>query len=165
MFDCQKVNSKIPSNPNFKKVSKWLEMFENSTEMLQQLKNIYGNDIDLIEERKLVFLQTLRRFGSLYGHDREVIIARSPCRINLRGMHSEMQHATPNYLTHAKEIVIVAGKRNDDMVVLNNVDNERFVERAFCISEEMKREAWGNWQAYVDSAEVRKTSNRIGVIG
>lgn len=157
MFHYQNSNSKVPSNPDFKKVSQWLGMFIDNTDLFQRLRNIYGNDINLIEERKIIFLEALKKFASIYGPDREVIIARSPCRINLRGMHSEMQHATPNYLTHAREIVIVAGKRNDDMVILNNVDHERFVERTFYISEEIERGAWGNWLNYVDSPEVRKS--------
>lgn len=162
MFHHQDSDNRVSSNPNFRKVSEWLNLFENDNDFTKQLENIYGNDIDLIKERSFIFLEALRRFESLYGPDREVVIARSPCRINLRGMHSEMQHATPNYLTHAREIAIVAGKRNDDMVVLNNVDSERFVERAFCISEEMKRGKWGNWIEYVDDSEVRKAieSNR-----
>lgn len=162
MFHYQDSDNRVSSNPNFRKVSEWLNLFENDNDFTKQLENIYGNDIDLIKERSFIFLEALRRFESLYGPDREVVIARSPCRINLRGMHSEMQHATPNYLTHAREIAIVAGKRNDDMVVLNNVDSERFVERAFCISEEMKRGKWGNWIEYVDDSEVRKAieSNR-----
>ncbi len=162
MFQYQDSDNKVPLNPNFKKVSEWLNLFENDNDFTQQLENIYGKDMDLINERKQIFLEALRKFGSLYGIDREVIIARSPCRINLRGMHSEMQHATPNYLTHAREIVIVAGRRNDDIVVLNNVDNERFIERTFCISEEIKHGTWGNWLEYVDDTEVRKAieSNR-----
>lgn len=162
MFHCQYSDDRVPSNPNFKKVSEWLNLFENDNDFTQQLENIYGNDIDLIKERKHIFLETLRKFEYLNGPDREVVIARSPCRINLRGMHSEMQHATPNYLTHAREIVIVAGKRNDDIVILNNVDDERFVGRAFCISEEIKRGKWGNWLDYVDDTEVRMAieSNR-----
>lgn len=162
MSHCQNSDSKIPSNPNFKKVSGWLKLFENDSDLSQQLENIYGNDTNLIKERKLIFLEALMKFKSLYGPDREVIITRSPCRINLRGMHSEMQHATPNYLTHAREIIMVSAKRSDDMVVMNNVDNERFVERTFCISEEIERGAWGNWLTYVDSPGVRRSieSNR-----
>ncbi len=157
MFHCQNSDSKVPSNPDFKKVSQWLEMFRSDENLFKRMKDIYGDDISLIKERKQIFLSALKKFESLYGPDREVIIARSPCRINLRGMHSEMQHATPNYLTHAREIVIVAGKRNDDIVILNNVDSESFAERKFCISEEIERGIWGNWLDYVDSPGVRKS--------
>lgn len=149
--------------PDFRKVGEWIEIFENrADELLHRLKKIYGDDESLIEERISLFLRALKHFQKLYGSERKVVISRSPCRINLRGMHSEMQHATPNYLTHGREIIMVAGKRDDDTVTLENVDNEHFKRREFRISEEKKRGNWGDWVAYVDCPGVRECieSNR-----
>lgn len=147
----------VPEKVDFKTVGEWIELFNDPESILmQRLEEIYGYDLDFINERKAIFLKALERFGELFGNDREVVITRSPCRINLRGMHSEMQHATPNYLTHGREVVMVAGGRDDDLVTLNNVDNERFGPRQFRISEEMERGEWGNWVEYIDSSGVRK---------
>jgi galactokinase len=153
----------VPQKPKLKKISEWLKDFQDNKGWLSDhLREIYGNDQPLIDDRKNVITKALDHFGSIYGTDREVVITRSPCRINLRGMHSEMQHATPNYLTHARETVIIAGKRDDDLVVLNNVENEKFGRRQFSISEEMNRGQWKNWIEYIDSDGVRKSieSNR-----
>jgi len=153
----------FPETPKFAKVSKWLEDFQDvSGKLSDHLRKIYGEEQELIDRRKSIIVRALEDFGSIYGTDREVVITRSPCRINLRGMHSEMQHATPNYLTHARETIIIAGKRDDDLVVLNNVESEKFGRRQFSISEEMKRGQWGNWIEYIDSDGVRKSieSNR-----
>ncbi len=148
----------VPRKPVFRKVSEWIEMLRDSESIIQQrLEEVYGSDQGLIDERRAIFLETLEQFERLYGSDREVVITRSPCRINLRGMHSEMQHATPNYLTHGREIIMVAGKRDDDVVVLNNVDSERFGSRQFKISEEKARGKWGDWVEYIDSPGVRES--------
>ena len=147
------VSDKVDS----RKVGEWVDLLrESKSEMAQRLKDIYGHDRRLIDERRYLFLKALKRFGELYGDDREVVITRSPCRINLRGMHSEMQHATPNYLTHSREVIMVAGKRNDDLVTLNNVDDKRFGPREFRISQEMARGKWGNWVEYIDGSGVRE---------
>ncbi len=147
----------VPKKPDFREVGEWMEEFQTpGSPVLRRLEDIYGQDQRLIDERKSLFLKALERFGEVYGDDREVVISRSPCRINLRGMHSEMQHATPNYLTHGREIVMVAGKRDDDLVVLSNVDDERFGMRQFRISEEKARGKWGDWTDYIDNPGVRK---------
>ncbi len=142
---------------NFRKVSEWIDMFQTpESDVFERMRDIYGHDQSLINERKSIFLTALKHFEELYGTHREVVISRSPGRINLRGMHSEMQHATPNYLTHGREVIMVAGRRDDDLVVLNNVDSERFGPRQFRVSEEMARGKWGNWLEYIDSPGVRQ---------
>lgn len=154
---------KVPRMPRFAKVSKWLDDLSNGNKALtDHFIEIYGNEQSLIDQRKDIIIKALERFGEIYGTDREVVITRSPCRINLRGMHSEMQHATPNYLTHAREMIIVAGKRDDDRIVLNNVESDRFGKREFRISEEIAIDQWGSWVDYIDSHKVRKhiESNR-----
>ena len=147
----------IPRTPDFRKVSEWIETFRDpASGISQRLADIYGHDQSLTDRRRSTFLTALEYFEQLHGSHREVVIARSPCRINLRGMHSDMQHATPNYLTHGREIVMVAGKRDDDIVALRNVDSERFSPRQFRISEEKARGEWGDWERYVDCPEVRE---------
>lgn len=142
---------------HFRKVSEWIDMFQTQeSDVSKRMRAIYGHDQSLIEERKSIFLIALKHFGELYGTHREVVISRSPGRINLRGMHSEMQHATPNYLTHGREVIMVAGRRDDDLVVLNNVDSERFGPRQFSVSQEMARGKWGKWLEYIDSPGVRQ---------
>jgi N-acetylgalactosamine kinase len=148
----------VPSKADFRKVSEWIEVFRDPGRgILQRLEDIYGHDRDLTDSRRTMFLKSVVLFGKVFGTHRKVVITRAPCRINLRGMHSEMQHATPNYLTHCREVVMVAAARDDDLVVLHNVDGERFGPRQFRISEEMARGKWGNWVEYIDSLGVRES--------
>ena len=147
----------VPGKPDFRKVSEWIELLQNpSSNVLTRLEDIYGHDQALIDNRRSMFLRTLNHFKNLYGAQREVVITRSPCRINLRGMHSEMQHATPNYLTHGREVIMVAGGREDDLVALDDVNSEKFEHRQFSISEEKARGKWGNWVEYIDCPGVRE---------
>jgi len=147
----------VPLNSDFRKVSEWIELLQHpNSGVLRCLEDIYGYDRDLINERKSMFLRALNHFEKLHGKQREVVITRSPCRINLRGMHSEMQHATPNYLTHGREVIMVAGKRDDDTVSLDDVNSERFGHRQFNMQEEKSRGKWGNWVEYIDSPGVRE---------
>ena len=149
----------VPKSPHFMKVTEWLkELGNNKGWLMEHFHEIYGEDQNVIDSRKLIIKKALERFGSIYGTDRDVVITRSPCRINLRGMHSEMQHATPNYLTHARTMAIVAGRRNDDIVEMNNVENEKFGERQFSISEEIGKGNWGTWTDYIDSKGVRESN-------
>lgn len=146
-----------PKNTDFKSVNEWINMFQTKRkDIMDKLKNIYGDDQAFLDERKDIFLRVLKSFGENYGFNHEVVITRSPCRINLRGMHSEMQHATPNYLTHGQEMIMVASKRDDDLVVLKNLDYDIFGNRQFRISEEKKLGKWGNWIEYIDSPGVRQ---------
>lgn len=147
----------VPRGVDFRAVEEWIGLFRSSEDgITKRLGEIYGHDGRFIDERKSIFLKALERFGELHGNDREVVITRSPCRINLRGMHSEMQHATPNYLTHGREVIMVAGKRDDDLVVMHNVDDKRFGTRQFSILEEKERGEWGDWLKYIDSPGVRE---------
>jgi N-acetylgalactosamine kinase len=149
----------VPKSPHFMKVTEWLkELGNNKGWLMEHFHEIYGEDQSIINSRKLIIKKALERFGSTYGTDRDVVITKSPCRINLRGMHSEMQHATPNYLTHARTMAIVAGRRNDDIVEMNNVENEKFGERQFRISEEIGKGNWGTWTDYIDSKGVRESN-------
>ena len=147
----------VPAKTRFEEVGRWLDLFNDpDAEFAQRLEMIYGSDGEFLEGRKALFIEALRHFAALYGSHRKVAVVRAPCRINLRGMHSEMQHATPNYLTHGREIIMVAEKRDDDKVVLNNVDHERFGRHEFRISEEMALGKWGDWLEYIDSPHVRQ---------
>jgi len=153
----QKIES-VPKSPRFMKVTDWLkELRDEKSPLIKHLYEIYGEDQNVIDGRKSIIASALERYGNIYGMDSEVLVTRTPCRINLRGMHSEMQHATPNYLTHARTMVIVAGKRNDDVVEMNNVEDKKFGKRQFSISKEIENGNWGTWIDYIDSKTVRES--------
>ena len=121
------------------------------------LREIYGDDPTLISQRRERYLALLRSMSETSSPDAQVAIVRCPSRINLRGMHSEMQGAAPNYLAHGREIISVVAPRTDNRVVLRNLDSDRFPDRSFSLTEEMGRGPFQDWLAYIGSDGVRKS--------
>ncbi len=140
----------------FRNTTEWMRAFEKGGSAEAALRRVYGDDVAIVEQRRAHFSAVLAEFARVFGDDREVTLVRCPARINLRGMHSEMQHASPNYLSHGREIIMVVEKRQDDQVVVHSADAERFPPRAFRVSEEMARGQWGDWVGYIESEGVRR---------
>lgn len=139
-------------------VKDWIAIIsEFSTKVKKQFTSIYGDDPTLIENRKQAYLTLLNKFSEKYGVDREVVICRSPSRVNLKGVHIEHQGGFVNYLTHRREILIAASPRNDDRVCLTNLKPELFPTREFTIQEELKKGNWKDWWDYITAPEVVQT--------
>ena len=141
----------------FHSADEWLELFQDETRTHGILAPIYGDNADVISQRTPRYVAALTEASKTFGADRQVALVRSPSRINLRGMHSEMQHASPNYLSHGREVIMVVEKRQDDQVVIHNTNADRFPPRHFRISEEMARGPWGTWTDYIDGDGVRRS--------
>ena len=118
-----------------------------------RFETLYGGDADLIEDRQATYLRALRAFRRQYGADRGVILVRAPARINLMGVHVEHRRGEVNYVTHRREILMIAEPRDDDTVVMNNISGA-FPERTFSIAKELKRARHTDWLKYIDSARV-----------
>ncbi|MDP6776336.1 MAG: hypothetical protein QGI83_06195 [Candidatus Latescibacteria bacterium] len=142
--------------PEFRTAEGWIRAFEKGGAADAGLKRVYGDDAGIVEHRRAHFAAVLAEFCRMFGKDREVTLVRCPARINLRGMHSEMQHASPNYLPHGREIIMVVERRMDDQVVVHSADAARFPPRSFRVSEEIARGNWGNWVGYIESEGVRR---------
>jgi len=150
------IGRDLCEKPEFRSVDEWISAFGEGGQAQCVLGQVYGDSPEIVEERRERFLEVLNQFAKTYGATQQVTVVRCPSRINLRGMHSEMQHASPNYLPHGREVIMVAGKRDDDRVVLGNVDAQSFPDRSFRISDEMERGPWGDWVKYIDSEGVRE---------
>ena len=146
----------LVSKAEYRTTADWLRAFEKGGPAQPALGRIYGNDSGIVEHRRARIFGVLAEAARIYGVDRQVAVVRCPSRINLRGMHSEMQHASPNYLSHGREIIMVVEKRVDDQVVIHNANAQRFDPRFFHISEEMAGGPWGDWVEYIGSESVRK---------
>ena len=109
-----------------RKVSEWLAVFsEPDTDVRAQFASIYGQDPTLLRERIAWYGDVVRRFCQVYGQDQQVIIVRAPGRINLVGMHIDQRGGAVNPIA-CRDVVMVVEPREDDLVVLGNVD-ERFL--------------------------------------
>ena len=137
-----------------KKVSEWIRVFSDPG-IDNDLKKIYGDNPELLSERKTAFLQTLSEFNRVYYGDKKVILIRVPGRANLMGKHIEHRGGYVNYFCIQREIIAVASPLEDDRVMLHNI-NSKFSQRTFSIGEEIPEDKRGNWLDYINKANVSK---------
>ncbi|MFQ5809534.1 MAG: galactokinase [Armatimonadota bacterium] len=116
-------------------------------------RRIYGDDLELIGERLKLYRAVLHTAGK-HGHEQEIVLVRSPCRINLMGVHVDHRRGELNYLAHAREVVMAVSRRDDDEVRLVNTENDLFPPRSFRISDEIARGPWDDWLEYIESPGV-----------
>ena len=115
--------------------------------------HLYGDDPGLLEARKRAYRSLLEAFLSVYG-DRPVTVVRSPARINLLGMHVDHRGGHVNHLCIAREILIAAEPRKDDVVAMHNTDPQ-FEPRTFRIGKELPPNRRGDWFRTIEQASIR----------
>ena len=139
---------------NLRKASFWLELFRSGNkDFMNDIKEIYGNDENLIKRKSEKYIKILNAFIEKYG-DKDVLISRAPGRINLMGRHIEHRGGNINTIAIHKETLMVAAAREDDLVNISNTD-ERFTDASFSISKEMSLSDSDDWIDYIESDGVK----------
>ena len=119
----------------YRTVQEWFELIRDTSGVFfLKLNEIYGHRESIVQESANVCLKTLNFFGETFGWDREVIIVRSAGRINLLGMHIEHRGGSINPVA-IKELFFVAEPRDDDIVVMRNVESNKFPDEEFTRTE------------------------------
>jgi len=140
-----------------KKVAEWLKLFDAGGPRLRRaLREIYGDDENLLAERRAAYVRVLRLFARKYGPDRQAVISRAPGRVNLMGRHVEHRGGHINPMAINREVLLAAGPRDDDVVRLANVDHKTFPDRDFSISRELALVPWDDWLSYINSRRVQQ---------
>ncbi len=143
---------------NFRKlklVSRWINIFEKMEKTTtDRMIEVYGDDTELLIERRIAYLTVLKQFKESYG-DKKVIISRSPGRVNIMGRHIDHRGGNVNVMSISKEVIIIAGNREDDMVCISNV-NSQFSDREFQISNHLINLDWESWLHYLEYGETEK---------
>lgn len=136
--------------PKAYRVSAWLSALEARFDKFLEL---YGEE-KLAHERMETYREVLEAYQKEYG-DEEVVIARAPGRVNLMGRHIEHRGGSINVISIDREVLAVAGKRNDDLVRLCNLQAQ-FETREFSISNCMKKCENETWLDFIESDEITK---------
>jgi N-acetylgalactosamine kinase len=125
---------------------------------------LYGDDESLLQDRRRAWLALLDTFEASYGAhagpanpQAGVLLIRAPARINIMGVHIDHRKGEVNYLTHRREVLMVAQPRTDDTVRLCNADPAAFAARSFSLREEIARGGWDDWMTYIESPGVTQT--------
>ena len=81
-------------------------------------------------------LQSLEAFAQSYGPNRSVIIARSTGRVNLLGTHVDHRGGSVNPIA-IKQMWLIAEPRDDDLILVRNVESGRFADELGAHAEDM----------------------------
>ncbi|MGQ9629029.1 MAG: GHMP family kinase ATP-binding protein [bacterium] len=138
-------------------VGDWLSRFEDfDAELEARLREIYGGDRSHLRPHIDLYLGALRRFQSDFGESQKVMICRSPGRINLLGRHVAQEGGYTNFMAVDREVVAVVSPRDDDRVVVTNVDGRSFPNREFSIGSEISLFEWDDWFSFVNSDRIKE---------
>jgi N-acetylgalactosamine kinase len=140
-----------------KPVQEWIELFKNMPEVLySKLVKIYGDNSELLQDRRQAYTDVLNHFAEKFGIDRNVIITRAPGRVNLMGRHIEHRGGNINVISINKEVIAVASPGKDENCVrITNVSPD-FEDRSFNIASHFKKVDWDNWLNFLDSDDIKK---------
>lgn len=111
--------------------------------------NLYG---EVLDEQKQRYIDLLNGFIAKYG-DKQVVITRSPGRVNLMGRHIDHRGGGINVMATDKDQVFVSARRNDDNVRIANLDIT-YPDREFSISETLALGSCDSWLSYLASDKV-----------
>lgn len=118
-------------------------------DVARTFRDIYGDNPELIEERKNRIIALLEAFIDKFG-DRRVVVSRSPGRVNLLGRHIEHRGGSINVMSVNRETLVVAAPREDDMVHIANLD-PKYSERTFGIIESLRDFTDGDWLEFIEN--------------
>lgn len=140
-----------------RKAREWLQILtRGGRELKSQLTSYYGKDTGFVEERLKAYREVVKEFIRVYGENRECLIVRTPARINLLGLHIEHRGGYINCMLIGREIILVAGGRNDDRIELHNIEKEKYPPRAFSIDEEFPPRKRGNWLRFIQERAIKQ---------
>jgi len=138
-------------------VSVWQKMINQKSGKLQkEFIKLYGAK-DLIEKPLELLKRAIDEFARSFGANRSVFVVRSTGRINLLGMHIDHRGGSVNPIA-IKEAFFIVEPRDDDVVILRDINSEEFPEESFSISKCLpKGEKIANWDKWChDELEKRR---------
>jgi len=129
--------------------------------LYEKLTSIYGSR-DSLEAPLTLLRRVIEEFGCSYGRDRSVFAVRSTGRVNLLGMHIDHRGGSVNPIA-IKEAFFAVEPREDDKVVLRDIQGEEYPEESFVIGECLpKGSKIADWDAWChDELEKRKDDPSI----
>ena len=132
-------------------VREWLNAFQSDCpSIIDRTRQIYGENAGILQGRRELYIKVLNTFSNAYGETEKALIVRAPGRINLLGTHIDHRGGYVNYMAIDREMILIASPREDDKVVLHNVDAERFGPREFHISEKFPPNQKVDWFEYIE---------------
>ncbi len=150
----------LQREPALRSVREWRIAFDRAGtgqgRLRARLGTIYGDDRTLLAERTDAYQRVLQCAHYHFGPDAQVLISRSPGRINIMGRHVDHQGGRCNLMAIDREILAVVRPREDDQVRLFNADEGTFGPREFRLGDLVAQLRWDDWLSLVNSDSVRR---------
>jgi N-acetylgalactosamine kinase len=158
----QQSMRELPETPAFRTIAAWRGALsallsagrEGEAELWDEFVALYGDNPALIHERARACMVLLDDAARRLGPEARVLIVRSPGRLNAMGRHVDHQGGHCNLMTIGYETLIAVHPRQDDQVVLHNLDQARFPDRTFSIGGLLADLPWDDWLSLVNSDKV-----------
>lgn len=156
----------------YRPISEWRTLFKTiakggkdakSRRLRKEMSLLYGDDDKVVKEHVNNYVTVLDHAAKVIGPRKSAFIVRSPGRVNVMGRHVDHQGGNCNLMTIGFETLMVARPRDDDRVVLHNVDRQTFGDREFSIGELVVDLPWDDWLSLVNSHKVSKMIKEYGV--
>jgi N-acetylgalactosamine kinase len=160
----------VPDSKWYKPIDSWLKDLDallaaqsgETSGLMDEFKAIYGNDPEVIKERAKSYRETLEYAAKVLPPQAQVLIVRSPGRVNVLSRHIDHQGGNCNLMTIGYETLMVIHARSDDQVHLRNVDQERFPSRQFSIGQLVMDLPWDDWLSLINSEKVSRMIQTTG---
>ncbi|MHA1734472.1 MAG: NTP transferase domain-containing protein [Promethearchaeota archaeon] len=149
----EKIRRRETSRDFLKPIDDWVTLFEKRPPQLENLlRDIYGTDGDLIKSKIQSYLQVLGEFRDTFGR-KDVLIVRTPGRINLMGRHVDHQGGDVNMVAIHREILLVASPREDDEFVVHNMIRDVHAPKSISTSQLLSNIQWDDWFEFLNKQE------------
>jgi N-acetylgalactosamine kinase len=166
----QRKMHKLPIGPGLRTIDSWRQAFDrlSTTEAPEDdplgtaLISLYSADPELIHERLGAYRALIGYAREQLGPEAQVLIVRSPGRVNMMGRHVDHQGGHCNLMTIGYETLMVVHPRQDDHIHLYNLTQEQFPDRAFSIGELLADLPWDDWMSLVNSEKVCELAVEAG---
>ena len=151
----QGLGESTVADSEYHPVDAWLNGLDNfpDSPLNKELADLYGHDADLISRQRSSIRKLLESAQKSWGGSQSVTLIRSPGRVNVMGRHVDHQGGNCNLMTIGYETLMVARRRQDDIVTLNNL-NDEFAPAEFSIGELVRDLPWDDWQTLLDSSKL-----------
>jgi N-acetylgalactosamine kinase len=127
--DKKRLAVPLPEGAHFRRISEWLKAFRDAAagtgdgaELVQEFQQLYGQEKGLLAERFQAYIRLLEFTAAAIKEDEQVLIVRSPGRVNLMGRHVDHQGGNCNLMTIGYETVAVVRPRRDDRICIYNLE-------------------------------------------
>ncbi len=120
------------------------------THIAPQLRIIYGEGDTILQGQRDRYRYALNVYQATCGNQ-DVLLVRAPGRVDLMGSHTDYHQGYVLPMALDKDILIVAGRREDQQIVLHNTD-PTFATRTFPLEKDIPCSDKGSWQNYVKAS-------------